>query len=81
MKKQNEEERLKRREILKSQRTNNQNRFQSLEALTQDAEQRDQLHETVHVVESTDNNKGEEVNYEIRHQFMYDLRNHLIVMF
>lgn len=73
MKKQNEEERLKRREILKSQRTNNQNRFQSLEALTQDAEQRDQLHETVHVVESTDNNKGEEVNYEIRHQFMYDL--------
>lgn len=56
MKRQNEEERLKRKELLKAQRTtNSSNRFQSLEALTMDAEARDALHEVEHENDSMDN--------------------------
>lgn len=59
MKRQNEMDRLKRREILKTQRTNSQNRFQSLEALTQDAEMRDHLHDTLSAGQGIE----EQVNY------------------
>lgn len=58
MKRQNEEERLKRRELFKLQR-NTSNRFQSLEALSKDAEMRNTLHEVAHGSDLTGSDKDQ----------------------